>query len=609
MTADIDSSDFPVDVDTLKAEVPAMMEQALPPDWLQAQAERLISAAVPYALGDTDSFTVTIPLKDRVEAFAAVLKDTLHDEVIFTDLYEGGIDFALEQYAEMQVDLPSFLAMNDEEAAAILRRVLPADWVLAQIDKNIDEIVPYLTGEEDSFLLRLDILDRMDALEAEVTALLMKPEAYDFILNDLIAPYLRENTADIMTLPVGVVFTDDEIINVVEEVLPPDWYRARVSDIIGQVFAYFEGSAATINIVVPLVEIKPAAIDALTDMADTKLEVLVNALPVGTPEQVADLLADPPVGVLPSFRPPDMSYRDFMELLSIDVSSLTDTAVTTFLPDRIVISDTDIRESLTEDGDEDILAQARDMVQEGLTFTDADLREEMGADYDTIEDVRDWIASDFTFTDADLRDYLNKESGGDDVLRTIDDVRPIVDKARTWLWAVWLVPALLLVGIGFLGGRRWESRVVWGASVLAIAALITYIAFGPVFSALAEPRIDEAINSNIDETDGIGALAAEKGAEIARDTVDSFIGGINIQAIVLFAVSLVVIGVIVFWHPWRRRPEMVSGQITSGDLPPPNSSPPDLRPHNILPRSQPSGSPDDLLPADQPPGSSDRSTG
>jgi hypothetical protein len=600
MEIDEDSSGAPVDIEQLKSKLPDTLEQALPPEWLQAQVEQVIGQVLPYVLGDTESFSVTIPLKDRMEAVAAAVKDLLHDDEFFNDVYEQGVQFVIDQYAEME-DLPSFLQLSDDEAASLLRSVLPADWIQAQADANIDAIVPYITGDSDSFTLRIDVSGRMDALESAVTDILMKPAAYDYVLDEFIVPYIRDNTQDIMPLPVGVSFTDTEIIDVVKAVLTPEWYQERVTDIVSQLFSYLEGNTETINIAISLTDFEPVIVKELTHQADAKLEALVNALPIGTPEQVADLLADPPVGGLPPFRPPDMSYGDFKDLLSIDLQSMTEAAVAVWLPEQFAITDADIHEALADEDDEDLLTQARDMVQDGFTYTEADLLKDMSPDdLKTIDDARNYIATDYTFTQDDLQELItdSNDPKSQDTWESLQDVRSIVGTARHWVWAVWLVPALLLVGIGFLGGRGWKSRVVWGASVLAIASLIAYIAAGPVFSALARPGIDDAIASAAGhQTSVVGTMAADKGIEVAEDAVDTFISGINIEAIVLFVLCLVVIAVVV-WHPWSRRPQGMSGQLPPADLPPTGFPPPDLPPDELPP--------DDLPPPERPPDSPDR---
>jgi hypothetical protein len=114
--------------------------------------------------------------------------------------------------------------------------------------------------------------------------------------------------------------------------------------------------------------------------------------------------------------------------------------------------------------------------------------------------------------------------------------------------------------------------VLWGASVLAIASLIVVIVLGPVFSALAQPRIDDALAEVVSGTEGVQALAAAKGVAIAQDAIDSFIGGINIWAIVLLVLSLVAIAAVIFWQFWRRRSALEQAETPPVDLPPSEES-------------------------------------
>jgi hypothetical protein len=405
----------------------------------------------------------------------------------------------------------------------------------------------------------------------------MRPETYTYFVNDMAVSYLRDKINE-LDIPNGIDFSDSDIRGVVDEVLPAGWYEARVNDVVGQVFSYLRGDRDTIAISVYLGDLKSAAIDALAELADQKLEDYYNSLPQGTPEQTADFLANPPTDSLPGYRPVGYTYGEVKLLAGIDLES-TVSVVINDLPDVYTFSDADIREALEGDpGDDDLLTQARDFVRDGFTFTDADLYEELGEQQENIDDVRDWVAADYLFTEQDLHELMvNDEGGGmaEDEWQNMQDARDILGTARTWLWAAWIVPALLLAGVGFLGGRHWYSRIIWAASALAVAALIVYIAFGPVFSALDRPEIDKAIAEAVAGNQGVGAIAADKAASIAGDTVDSVIGGTATLAVVLLAVSLAVIAAAIFLHFRRRRSEEVDLEIPPDNMPLPAPPPPD----------------------------------
>ena len=73
---------------------------------------------------------------------------------------------------------------------------------------------------------------------------------------------------------------------------------------------------------------------------------------------------------------------------------------------------------------------------------------------------------------------------------------------RTWSsrlrggrWLLLAATVLLVTAIGLLGGRRWRSRLAWGAAALLIVAAISFVATGPVYTATLSSRLDTAITN------------------------------------------------------------------------------------------------------------------
>lgn len=522
-----------------------VVEQTLPPEWLQVQVEQSINQVVPYVWGDTESFKVNVPLKDRVEALAQTAKDTLHKEEVFPVFYDQTIDLMLDKITPDMEEMPLPFALTRDEMATILRTVLPADWALMQIDSAIDEVVPYFTKDKAQFTIQVDIADRLDALEVVVVDILKKPETYDYLFEEIMAPAIKQNTQELASLPFGVTLTDDEILSVVKETLPLEWYQARVTDIVGQIFAYLRGDEESLDVVIPIADRKPAMAQALGKLADQKLESLIDSLPVCTTGQLIDLILNPPLDNLPECRPIDMTYQELKGLLGIDISIIIAPLVDIGIPDQWVLSDAELRQVFGGGDDGDFLSQAQELVQEGLTYTDEDLRADLGTDYETMEDFRQQIADGFLFTEKELRDRLRSQ--GDEQLQTFDSVRSALGTVRQWSLLVWLIPALMLVAVGALGGRGWRSKLIWAAAVLAIMAIIAYIIFGPLFSAMVQPRIDDALLPVVSQAEDFQALVVGKGITIVQNAIASFVGGIKSQALGILGASLVLIGVGIAW--------------------------------------------------------------
>ena len=204
----MDTPEAGINITQIKPYIISMTKQTLPPEWFQTQVEQVINEVVPYAWKDTESFNVNIPLKDRVETAALAAKGTLHKEDVFHSLYDQMIGLILVRAASNMPELPPAFILSEEELGLILRTTLPAEWLLRQIDNTIDEVVPYFTKDKEQFTVRVDISDRLDAVEASVTDVLQRPEAYAYLLKDVMIPAVKQNIQEITQLPIGAVLTD-----------------------------------------------------------------------------------------------------------------------------------------------------------------------------------------------------------------------------------------------------------------------------------------------------------------------------------------------------------------------------------------------------------------
>ena len=92
----------------------------------------------------------------------------------------------------------------------------------------------------------------------------------DDLVEEVVTPAIKQNTGKVTQLPIGVTLTDEEILQAAKEVLPLAWYQATITDIIGQVFAYFRGTEPTLNLVISLADRKPAIANTLSELVDQK---------------------------------------------------------------------------------------------------------------------------------------------------------------------------------------------------------------------------------------------------------------------------------------------------------------------------------------------------
>ena len=538
------SSVTPVDITNIQDDVVSSAKKIVPPEWLQAQVETATNTIIPYFLGKTDSFTYTVALKNKVTTGAQVIKTDLLQGDTFARLYDDVVSYAADQMLANLDRLPYSLTLSKEQVETFLRAAAPEDWVSSQAMAAIDSVTPYATGDSDHFTITVPLQDRVDPTAAAALELLSGQDTYNYLLDEIITPIVLENIGTSVNLGYGVTLSQADIVSAIKQVLPQSWVEARLGDLINAIAAYVKGEANTIQITVNLADRKAAALDVLTSLADQKLEAQFNSLPVCSMAQFLQMVQTLPPGGIPSCRPAGVSYQDAKTALGINVANSVQQAVGNSLPDQWVYTYADLRQSLGADN-ADFIDKARNWVATGWTFSDSDVVNKLSSDeQQTLNDARNNIKNGYTFTQADLRDKIAQNNSD---LNNFDTARHRINTARTWLWAIWLIPFAFLVLIALLCGRNWTSRAFWGLGVLFFTSLAIYIAVTVTYSHVAEPRLTQEI-FHPSEYQGVSAVMAEKGNEVIRNVAGAFASGIEWTAIYsMIGSGIVLLGLLI----WR----------------------------------------------------------
>ncbi|MCZ6892321.1 MAG: hypothetical protein O7F09_07390, partial [Chloroflexi bacterium] len=228
-------------------------------------------------------------------------------------------------------------------------------------------------------------------------------------------------------------------------------------------------------------------------------------------------------------------------------------------------TEADLREQLTDE-DENI-DRVLDWTRNGFSYTDADLRDDLGTDgTERLDDLLRWTS--VGYTEADLQDLITNDGDNPEDFEEFDRVRGRIGLGRSLSFLPYVVLALVLAAIGFLGGRSWPGRIGWAAVVLGIASLLVYAAFGPVYDNVVGTFLDDQFDEvRADQVrDGAGVfevVMVDKFLTIGRTFVDDFVSGIASRALVLLIVALAGLGVVTFW-PMIFRPSQPAVALADG---------------------------------------------
>ena len=555
---------------------------AIPPDWVQSIVEQVFEELGRYLTGQRDEFQVTIRAGERVGPIVGEVKTLLRKADAYNLIFE---ELVTPNATDLVVDrLPLGLTLDGKDVVSSVRKVVDPDWVRLQVEAALDELTPYVDGSRDTFEIRVELSDRVEIALVEVKSLLRKADAYDVLYDEVVEPRFTaqfaqfEGSVDLaglvgvagVELPVDVAVTNEEMLLVLREAADPDWVQEQAEIAFDSVGSYLTGAAETFSINVSLVENKARARDAIAKLVRGKVQEVADGLPVCDAAVLTDIAMSRGATITLGCIPSQLSVADMVNQASGEVTDAV-AEVLNAIPDEIVFADTDLRNALADAGageNLDLVDDVRRIINEGWSYTDVDLREDLREEVgeeavERLDDVRAFLADGWTYTEVDFREDV--DSVGDaSALDNLDLIRKNLDRARTLRLLIVLPVLLLLVAIGFLGGRSWRGRVAWSAAFLLAVSGMIFLAFGPVYTLIGEPRLDDAREEVLEEIDlkgdfeGTQRLVANKGFDIVESMVNGITSGIATKAFVLLLIGGVALAASVFWDKilsLARRPD------------------------------------------------------
>jgi hypothetical protein len=147
-------------------EVAGSLARVITPELLDSLQAQAITTMGPYLIGQTDTFTFTIPLAEQVGAIQSEFNRILQEVDLQPYLLDEIIDPALDEFIIDGVDLPLGVTITRAEIRLAMEAALTPEWVDAQTDTLVNSIVPYLTGTSDEFTVSVPVRGRIDATVA-----------------------------------------------------------------------------------------------------------------------------------------------------------------------------------------------------------------------------------------------------------------------------------------------------------------------------------------------------------------------------------------------------------------------------------------------------------
>ncbi len=489
-----------------------------------------------------------------VTFLAAMLLTHVSGTVGSAGFYNGQMDQA-GVYDWVHQDLtPAMLSDSGEESptdfpidtpqirldmAGVLEQAFPAAWLKSTFEDATGEMVPYMVGDTDTFVVAIAVKERIDPMVNGINDVIDNhaDQIYGYVTEDLMVPAVTEELGDGAALPYGIRLSPQEISDIVTGSMPQGqavvlgWFK----EMVGTMADYVKGDVASLDLVIDLTQVKAQAVVAANQLVDQKLRDAFNSMPATCSEMqfLAELQGMPRDAVsLPSCRPPAYSYEQFRQALETRMgrtfAQAVDQEVTARIPGSYRFDDDQMRETLGEDT-ADSLDQARKfIVEDRARITDQNL-----------QDLGDSEDDPIGMSAAERQEDL-------------DNARHAIHLGKVLIPLVWVVSILLLVAVGFLLGRSWKGRLLWGLGTFLVAALIFAIAIGVAGAVAPIPdRIVERPEGQ--DATQVGIVTADKGDEMVHNAIDTLIWGLEVKFIICVVVSAVAMAGVIGWYLYDRR--------------------------------------------------------
>ncbi len=548
-----------------QAAIKAFIETILPREYVKQKLEETLDGVIPYASGRSDSFVVDLETSERIDAIPEAVRIASEriglGQVIVSELMVPTV----RDLSETITDDALGIAFTPDEVEEAALRIMPPEWIEAQLFSFVDQAAPYFAGTEDELNVTITFRDRVP-----VAGQILKDKLNDedtlvrLVFEQVVDPLVGELVADSTVIVFGIEITEPDIQEAVEIVAPPEWVQAQGDGIIDALVAWLVGATDNIEYTLELADRKADAAAQLDILARRKLDEQVAAAPVcSTQFQVGQAINDALSGRFPSCLPDNSS--EVLDIMEPAISNEIQNFIVNSIPDQITYSDADLRAQLGSDSLE-TLDTLRGHVINGFSFTDEDLINQFASaeDPDSAANIRerlDLVRAGFVFDQTDITDRMDEAQ-----LARFEEVRGWIDRGWTFRWLIFLPALLLLFMVAFVGGRGWSGRARWAGAPVAIVAIVFFAAIQVGWASTASYREFEISSGSLsaDGETGFPMLTAlVEGGELqnmAERVGSSWISGLAMSAVpwALGGMALFAIGML---YPKYRHllPESLGG--------------------------------------------------
>ena len=219
-------------------EIVAAVNRVFPPEWVQGVTDQAVAQLVGYVTGRRDEFAVAPNAGARVPTMMVEIRRLLGDADAYNLAHDRLVAPRVRRFLSEE-GLPWGVEVDEERAVVAVRKVVPPEWIRDQVEAALDDVAPYLSGEEDSFTVTVRLADLEVTALHEAKKLLRDARAYDQLLDGAVIPAVAE--AVDMSGDIGLGLEKAEVVGIASKTITPAWLQAQVELAMDEISPYVVG--------------------------------------------------------------------------------------------------------------------------------------------------------------------------------------------------------------------------------------------------------------------------------------------------------------------------------------------------------------------------------
>ena len=502
----------------------AWTTRVVPRKWFDETARASATDVWRYLTGVSDEFTISLhlPIEDDVltaETSALLKRSHLYDYAVDSHLAPA----AQEILAAEVLPFGSDLGAARVESA--VRQVVSKGWFDDRVSEAVAAFVPYATGTEDDFEVRMNLAELGPAATAEYKLLLYDTGAYDSLYDSIVEPAVLALHGERIDLAPGVSLHTEDVVTAIRDAGRGQWARGEVDKAVDHVAGYLFGNTDSFSFVVTLESISNEVASRLEEVVHGRLLALATV----TGGTTADAQAR-------------RTVAGQADIILADVAP----QIVAPLSGEVTFTDFDLRDALSSE-DQEQLDDIRTIMKDGFLYTEEDLRGDIERNFDdpesveqAIETIRELFSDGWTYTHIDLHNDLSADTAGSPEIELLRSALGLLRPSP------WMVSALVLTGLAalwLLVPAERRVKTVWVAAALTAGFLTSLLFFAVAYFA-SDAAIDAAREAAVDAVDRRGDFAASQVVaipwvySILQSSVAGYTSGAVVTSALLAALSL-----------------------------------------------------------------------